>query len=336
MSAVLSSSSVHSAVADAAALDVRRLSGRIGAEIRGVRLSSDLEPATFAAIHQALLRHKVLFLRGQQHLDDAEHQAFGRLWGEIEPHPTVPSPDGTRLLELDSRHGGRANSWHTDVTFEVAPPKVAVLRAVTIPELGGDTLWANTVAAYAGLPEALKNLAGTLRAVHGNDYDYAGQRPDGGDEAGREKYRKVFTSTLYEAEHPVVRVHPETGERALLLGHFAKKLVGYSSHDSQRLIEIFNAHILRSENTVRWHWAQGDVAIWDNRATQHYAINDYGDAHRVVRRVTVSGEVPVGADGRRSTALTAQPAAIAATAAIAAAAAAANEAVPAAGNTRGH
>ena len=311
MSAVLRSSTTVPAPA-ADALDIRRLAGRIGAEVRGVRLSGSLAPATFAAIRRALLKHKVLFFRSQHHLDDAEHQAFGRLWGEIEPHPTVPSPDGTQLLELDSRHGGRANSWHTDVTFEVAPPQVAVLRAVTIPDLGGDTLWANTVAAYEGLPEALKALAGTLRAVHGNDYDYAAQRPDGGDEAGRARYRKVFTSTLYEAEHPVVRVHPETGERALLLGHFAKKLVGYSSHDSQRLIEIFNAHILRPENTVRWHWTQGDVAVWDNRATQHYAINDYGDAHRVVRRVTVSGDVPVGVDGQHSTALTEQPAAIAA------------------------
>ncbi|XAH23959.1 TauD/TfdA family dioxygenase [Xylophilus sp. GW821-FHT01B05] len=311
MSAVLSSSA---ATASDAVLDIRQLAGRIGAEVRGLRLSGSLAPETFAAVKAALLQHKVLFFRGQQHLDDAEHEAFGRLWGAIEPHPTVPSPDGRTLLELDSRHGGRANSWHTDVTFEVAPPQVGVLRAVVIPPLGGDTVWANTAAGYDSLPAPLKTLAESLRAVHGNDYDYAAQRS--GDEAGaqtegREKYRKVFTSTLFEAEHPVVRVHPETGERTLLLGHFAKKLVGYSSHDSQRIIEVLTAHILRLEHTVRWSWAQGDVAIWDNRATQHYAINDYGDAHRVVRRVTVSGDVPVGVDGQRSKALTAQPAAIA-------------------------
>ncbi|MEH3085114.1 MAG: TauD/TfdA family dioxygenase [Xylophilus ampelinus] len=317
MSAVLSPSA--SPAADPGALDIRPLAGRIGAEIRGLRLSGSLAPETFAALHAALLRHKVVFLRGQQHLDDAEHEAVGRLFGAIEPHPTVPSPDGRTLLELDSRHGGRANSWHTDVTFEVAPPKVAVLRAVVIPPVGGDTVWANTAAAYDSLPAPLKALAEGLRAVHGNDYDYAAQRADGGDEAGRRRYREVFTSTVYEAEHPVVRVHPETGERALLLGHFAKRLVGHSSHDSQRLVEILTAHILRPENTVRWRWAQGDVAIWDNRAIQHYAINDYGDQHRVVRRVTVTGDVPVGADGRRSTALTAQPAALAGVAAQAAA-----------------
>ena len=312
MSAVLPSV-FPTAVADPsdAALDIRPLAGRIGAEIRGVRLSGSLAPQTFAAVKAALLRRKVLFFRGQQHLDDAGHEAFGRLFGPIEPHPTVPSPDGRTLLELDSRHGGRANSWHTDVTFEVAPPQVGVLRAVTIPEIGGDTVWANTVAAYEGLPAPLKALAESLRAVHGNDYDYAAVRADGGEEAGRKHYREVFTKTLFEAEHPVVRVHPETGERALLLGHFAKKLAGYSAHDSQRLIEILTGHILRLENTVRWRWAEGDVAIWDNRATQHYAINDYGDAHRVVRRVTVSGDVPVGVDGQRSRALTAQPAAIA-------------------------
>jgi taurine dioxygenase len=320
MSAVLSSSvpATPATAADAGGgLDIRPLAGRIGAEIRGVRLSGRLAPETFAAIHAALLRHKVVFLRGQQHLDDAGHEAFGRLFGAIEPHPTVPSPDGRTLLELDSRHGGRANSWHTDVTFEVAPPKVAVLRAVVIPPVGGDTVWANTAAAYDSLPAPLQALAETLRAVHGNDYDYAAQRADGGEEEGRKRYREVFTSTVFQAEHPVVHVHPETGERALLLGHFVKKLAGYSSHDSQRLVEILNAHVLRLENTVRWRWAQGDVAIWDNRATQHYAINDYGDQHRVVRRVTVTGEVPVGVDGRRSTALTAQPAALAGVAAAA-------------------
>jgi taurine dioxygenase len=294
MSAVL-----NAATGPVATLDLAPLAGRIGAEVRGVRLSGRLATETFAAIQQALYRHKVLFFRGQQHLDDAEQQAFGRLWGELVAHPTVPSRDGTQILELDSLHGGRANSWHTDVTFAVDPPQVSILRAVAVPPHGGDTVWANTAAAYDELTPELKQLAERLWAVHGNDYDYAATRVQPDDEGVR-KYQAVFTSRLIEAEHPLVRVHPETGERTLVAGHFVKRFVGYSTQDSDHLFALFQSHVTRLENTVRWHWNAGDVAIWDNRATQHYAINDYGDQHRVVRRVTVAGDVPVSVSGERS------------------------------------
>lgn len=292
------------ASADLPALDLHPVAGRIGAEIRGVRLGADLDAGTFAAIRAALLRHKVLFFRDQQHLDDASQEAFGKRFGTPVAHPTVPVRDGTQfLLELDSRHGGRANSWHTDVTFDVAYPQVSVLRGVTIPAAGGDTVWANTAAAYLDLPEPLRQLADKLWALHTNDYDYAASRTLVHNDEGLRRYREVFTSTLYETEHPVVRVHPETGERTLVLGHFVKKLLGYTSVDSAHLIAVLQGHVHRLENTVRWRWREGDVAIWDNRATQHYAINDYGDALRVVRRVTIAGDVPVSVDGRRSVAL---------------------------------
>jgi taurine dioxygenase len=282
------------------ALDVRRVAGRIGAEVRGVRLSGSIDTRTFDAIHAALLEHKVLFFRGQQHLDDTEQEAFARRYGETVAHPTVPSVDGSRhLLELDSQHGARANSWHTDVTFVDAFPKISILRAVVIPPYGGDTVWANTAAAYAQLPEPLRRLADSLWALHTNAYDYTSSHVNA-DSEQLKRYREVFTSTVYETEHPVVRVHPDTGERALVLGHFVQRLKGLSASDSAHLLQIFHDHITRLENTVRWNWTQGDVAIWDNRATQHYAINDYGDERRVVRRATVHGDVPVGIDGRRS------------------------------------
>lgn len=287
------------AEASSAPLDLRRVAGRIGAELRGLRLSPDLPADQLAALKQALHRHEVLFIRDQQHLDDATHQGFGARFGKLVPHPTVPSRDKTRILELDSQHGGRADSWHTDVTFDAAFPAVSVLRAVKIPPLGGDTVWANTAAAYQGLPEPLRALADTLWALHGNDYDYAATRAEPDDE-GRRRYREVFVSKLFQAEHPVVQLHPETGERALILGHFVKKLLGYSGHDGAHLLSVLQAHVTRLENTVRWSWREGDVAIWDNRATQHYAINDYGDAHRIVRRVTVAGEPGTGIDGQRS------------------------------------
>ena len=295
MSAVLN----HPDVSVVPTLDIHPLAGRIGARIQGVRLSGRLAPETFAAIHQALLKYKVLFFRAQQHLDDVGHQSFAGRWGSVVPHPTVPSRSGTDILELDSNHGGRANSWHTDVTFDADYPKVSVLRALTIPDTGGDTVWANTATAYAELPAELRALADTLWAVHGNDYDYAATRVEL-DDHGAKHYREVFTSRLLEAQHPLVRVHPETGERTLVAGHFLKRFVGYNTHDSQHLFEIIQHHITRLENTVRWHWAEGDVAIWDNRATQHYAINDYDNQHRVVRRVTVRGEVPVSVQGQRS------------------------------------
>ena len=287
------------------ALDLRPLAGRIGAEVRGLRLSGEIDAATFEAVRAALLRHKVLFFRGQQHLDDTAHQAFGRRWGEIVAHPTVPAPTGTKIFELDSAHGGRANSWHTDVTFEAAPPKVSILRAVVIPPTGGDTVWANTAAAYDGLPTALKALADALWALHGNDYDYGATRVEP-DAAGVRRHREVFTSRLIQAEHPLVRIHPETGERTLVAGHFLKRFLGFNTQDSQNLLTLFQNHITRLENTVRWQWTQGDIAIWDNRATQHYAINDYGDAHRLMRRVTVAGEPTVGVDGQRGRPVAAQ------------------------------
>jgi len=293
-------------------LKLKPVAGRIGAEVLDVRLGADLGLQSIGAIQRALGRHKVLFFRGQNHLDDAAQERFAELLGTPVAHPTVPVREGSSyLLELDSRYGGRANSWHTDVTFVDAYPKASILRAVVIPEAGGDTVWANTATAFDDLPAELKTLAESLRAIHTNLYDYAAARKDVTPEQIK-RHRDVFASTVYETEHPVVRVHPETGEKTLVLGHFLKQFVGLSTADSQRLFAILQDHVTRLENTVRWRWSPGDVVIWDNRATQHYAINDYGDAHRVVRRVTLAGEVPVGVDGRESITLKAAPATAAA------------------------
>ena len=297
----------HLAGGAAAALDapferigVKRVAGRIGAEVTGVKLSGTLGEETFAEIERALLKHKVVFLRGQDHLDNEEHEAFGARFGKVVAHPTVPSPKGTRIFELDSAGGGgRADSWHTDVTFVEAFPKISILRALVVPDYGGDTVWANSVAAYEQLSEPLKRLAETLWAVHSNDYDYAATRPTI-EEDRLKHHENVFVSSVFEAEHPVVHVHPQTGERSLLLGHFIKKLVGLPTAESIRIFEILQNRSIRLENTVRWNWRAGDVAIWDNRATQHYAINDYGDQKRLMRRVTVEGDPAVSVTGERS------------------------------------
>ena len=293
-------STVSKSAAKNSVLEVLPITGHIGAEIKGVHLSSSIDAETVSAIKKALLKHKVVFFRGQGHIDDSEQEAFAKLFGEPEAHPTVPIKEGSNyLFELDSEQGGRANSWHTDVTFIDTYPKASILRAVVVPEAGGDTVWANTAVAYQNLPSELRQLADQLWAVHTNDYDYGGRHPNRSQE-DLERHRRVFASTVYETEHPVVRVHPETGERTLVLGHFVKKIKGLSSSDSNHLFSVLQDHVTRLENTVRWHWKAGDIAIWDNRATQHYAINDYGEKHRVMRRVTLVGEVPVSVEGQTS------------------------------------
>ena len=281
-------------------LRIRRVAGHIGGEVQNLKLSADLPREVIEQLNAALVKHKVLFFRGQDQLDDAAHQAFGARFGRTVAHPTVPSPTGTKLFELDaSKGGGRADSWHTDVTFVDAFPKISILRGVKIPAYGGDTVWANTALAYERLPAQLKQLADQLWAVHSNDYDYGADRVLLEEERLRH-HRNVFVSAVYEAEHPVVHVHPVSGERALLLGHFVKKLVGLSSSESARIFELLQNRVTRLENTVRWSWQPDDVAIWDNRATQHFAINDYGNQPRLVRRVTVHGEAAVAIDGQRS------------------------------------
>lgn len=281
-------------------LDIVPVAGRIGAEIRGIALSGDIDPVTLAAIRAALVRHKVIFFRDQDQLTDQRHEDFAALLGDPVAHPTVPVAEGSRyLLELDSKEGYAASSWHTDVTFVEAYPQASILRAITVPQAGGDTLWANGATAYEELPEALKTLVDGLWAVHSNKYDYAAAF--GSKDAKRsEEYSKIFASTVYETEHPVVRVHPESGERSLLLGHFVKQFVGLNPADSQRLFAVLQDHITKPENTVRWRWRSGDVAIWDNRSTQHRAIADFGLQRRTLRRATVAGDVPVAIDGRSS------------------------------------
>jgi alpha-ketoglutarate-dependent sulfate ester dioxygenase len=286
-------------------IGVTRLAGNIGAEISGIDTAGVPSDDAVAQIRQALLDHKVVFLRDQS-LDYASQVAFAERLGPLTlGHPTLASPrDQPFLEEIDSRKGGRANHWHTDVTFVDRPPAFTLLHAVVIPPVGGDTIWANTVTAYESLPAELRDLADRLRIVHTNDYDYAavygrGERGD----TELEARQKEFVSTVYQTEHPAVRVHPETAERSLVLGGFARTVLGLSPQASRDLIRILQDYVTRPEQTVRWHWREGDLAIWDNRATQHYAIFDYGSAHRRGERVTVAGPVPVGVDGRPSVSL---------------------------------
>jgi alpha-ketoglutarate-dependent taurine dioxygenase len=286
-------------------LTVGRLAGRIGAEIGGVDTGEPLGDETIAEIRRALLAHRVVFFRDQS-LDYDRQVAFAKRLGPLTlGHPTIPSPESQPFLEeIDSAKAAPANRWHTDVTFCDRPPAFTLLHGIVMPEVGGDTIWANTVAAYQRLPKELRDMADTLRIVHTNTHDYA--KPSSREEEANDvisAHRRRFVSKVFRTEHPAVRVHPETGEHSVVLGGFAETVVGLGPQASRDLIRILQEYVTLPEHTVRWRWRAGDLAIWDNSATQHIAVFDYGKARRRAERVTVSGPVPVGVDGRESVAL---------------------------------
>jgi taurine dioxygenase len=209
--------------------------------------------------------------------------------------PAVPGQPS--ILPVDSEDS-RANHWHTDVTFVVNPPQVSTLRSIVIPPYGGETLIANTAAAYRDLPAPLRAFADTLQAVHTNDYDYA-VPAEILNEVERER-RALFVSTKYESVHPVVRVHPLTREHGLYIGGFAQRIVGLSAGESKDILRLLQAYVTRPENVLRVSWQPGQLVLFDNRITQHYAIDNYDDLPRRLNRVTVAGDIPVGVDGKQS------------------------------------
>jgi len=290
---------------------VNKLGSRIGAQIEGARLGGDLAYSAVEEIRAALLAHKVIFFRGQHHLDDAEQLAFAALLGTPIGHPAATAfGDGAQIITPINSEYGKANRWHTDVTFAANYPAASVLRAVTLPSYGGSTLWANTAAAYQDLPEPLKALANNLWALHSNRYDYVKTEMTEMTDA-QKALRQAFEKPDFRTEHPVVRVHPETSERTLLAGDFVRNFVGLDSYESSVLFELLQRRITVPENTIRWNWEPGDVAIWDNRATQHRAIDDYDDQHRLMHRVTLMGDVPVNVHGQRSRVVSGAPLALA-------------------------
>jgi alpha-ketoglutarate-dependent sulfate ester dioxygenase len=274
-------------------ITVTKLGSRIGARVDGVRLGGDLDPATVDEIRRALLAHRVIFFRGQRHLDNDQQLAFARLLGTPIGHPA------TRRV---SRR--KPTFWHTDLAFFANYPAASILRAVTLPTYGGSTLWASTAAAYTALPEPLKCLAENLWAQHTKRYDYVTTETMTDEQ---QAVRQAFETPDFRTEHPVVRVHPETGERTLLAGDFVSSFVGLDSYESSVLLELLQRRITMPENTIRWNWEPGDVAIWDNRATQHRAVDDYDDQHRLMHRVTLMGDVPVDVHGQRSRVISGAP-----------------------------
>jgi taurine dioxygenase len=297
----------------AQALEVRPQSGWTGAEIHGIDLTKPLDDQQVAEIRAALLQWKVVFFR-DQFIDHDDHLRFASAFGEPTPaHPlfdSIPDPNYPTIYPIfrdrfKARYGSSRGfdkpNWHADVTAAVNPPAASILRAEVIPPYGGDTQWSNTIAAYAGLSAPLQRLADGLRAAH------RFSPPDGA--TATEDYQRRVNRRPLVTEHPVVRVHPETGEKALYVNPgFTTHIVGVSPHESRRLLGLFYDELVRPEYTVRFKWEAGSIAFWDNRSTVHLAPSDLTIDHdRRLYRVTLVGDVPTGPDGRQSVALDGEP-----------------------------
>jgi alpha-ketoglutarate-dependent taurine dioxygenase len=282
--------------APAPSLTIERLGAFHGAQISGVDLAT-ADDGTLAAVRSALVEHKVLFFSDQS-LDPDSQVLLGRRLGELTPsHPVVKGidEDHPEIYALDAADNGFADVWHTDVTFVRRPPLGSILRAVQVPEVGGDTQWADAEAAYRSLSAPVRELADQLTAVHDGTREfgyYLAQR--GGNTWDGDDYRR-----LEPVEHPVVRVHPESGRRSLFVNPgFTSHIAGVSDAESRGLLDLFYAHLTKPEHIVRHRWSAGDVAMWDNRSTLHYANRDYGTFRRIMHRVTFRGNEPVGPGGR--------------------------------------
>ncbi|HXY94169.1 MAG TPA: TauD/TfdA family dioxygenase [Acidimicrobiia bacterium] len=282
-----------------AAIEITPLTPEIGAEVRGVDLASDLSAETISAIRTAWLDHLVLFFPEQRLTPDTQ-VVFARRFGDItEGHPVEPSlPGHPNVLPIDSVKD-RVDFWHTDVTFMSKPPTGSLLYAVQLPAVGGDTLWISTRAAYAALAEPLRQMCDGLTAIH-YDPHYAQVIADGG---GKD-WEGHHVERLRPVEHPVVRVHPETGRCNLFVNpQFTVALKGFDGPQGNGLLRVLYDHMVQPRFTVRYRWHPHTLAFWDNRATMHYGVYDYEGSRRVMHRVTLEGDRPYGpesaaADGR--------------------------------------
>ncbi len=284
-------------------LDVTPLSGSIGAVINNIDVR-DVDDATIAAIRQVWLERKVIFFK-EQHLGPDEHLEFASRFGEpTEGHPIIPGIEGyPKIFEIDytaarQLYSVYANvatqrqgiSWHTDVTFVKRPPLGSILNAKHIPASGGDTLFSDQQAAYEDLSPSLQEYLLTLHAVHDGRATFQAAL----DNYGKGKWEGEAVSELVPAIHPVVRTHPETGVKVLFVNPgFTSHIAELDPRESEVLLSFLYQHSVRPEFVVRYHWSQGDLGFWDNRATQHSVVGDFGTQHRLIQRVTLKGDEPV-------------------------------------------
>ncbi len=279
-------------------MQVRKLTTTIGAELVGVNLADAVgDDGLFAEIRAALLKHRVLFLR-EQSITRAQHVAFARRFGDLEDHPVAGSdPDHPGLVQIyrSDERNPYENNWHVDGLWRECPAMGAVLRCIECPPEGGDTIWANMVEAYRRLPDPVKRQIDGLRAKSSIEHSFGAAMPA--------EERAALAAKHPPVEHPVVRTHPETGEKVLFVGSFTTHFVNFHTTENVRfgldknpgaslLLQWLQSQAMVPEYQVRWRWAPGSVAIWDNRSTQHYAVQDYWPQPRKMERAGIVGDRP--------------------------------------------
>ncbi len=305
---------LQSDTSTATAVDVRPLSVHIGAEIHGVDLTRPLAPEEVQGIRAALLQWKVVFFR-EQFLDHQMQIDFARQFGAPTPGHVVFGNDDTypeiysvaKHRKANRYRGGQTlqrpwTGWHADITAAINPPAASILRGDIVPPYGGDTQWTNLVAAYHALSPTMQGIVDELRGEHRFNAPQGVQ--------GTNEYNDLVNNRLMVSHHPLVRVHPETGEKALYVSpSFLKSIVGMTPRESQMMLEMLWEHSVRTEFTVRFKWEPGSIAFWDNRSVTHLAPSDIfeTDFDRQFYRVTIMGDVPVGVDGAPSTAIEGNP-----------------------------
>lgn len=274
---------------------VSPLAPALGAEIAGVDLSTALDAETAGEIRRAFLQYQVLFFRGQE-LTPAQQVAVARLFGAVDTYPfAAPIPEHRQVIPVVKEPHQTTNFggiWHTDTPYLVRPSLGSVLYALEVPEVGGDTIWANTYRAWETLSAGLQATLRRLRAVHSAAANKGRLRADHmRDGSMRAQYEDAVDVT--EAEHPVARTHPETGRTALYVSPaHTTRFAGWTAEESAPLLGYLFRHITQEDNTCRFRWTRGAVAVWDNRCTLHYPLNDYHGHRRALHRVTIEGEKP--------------------------------------------
>ncbi len=279
------------------AIRVRPLAGALGAEVEGVDLSGPIEEAVFSELRSALWDRGVVCLRDQKLTRDAQ-VAFARRFGDCDLHPIADGMESHPEVIRVSKPAGEAaffgTSWHSDNSFFEEPSALTILYGETVPAFGGDTVFASMERAYETLSEPMQSFLAPLRAVHSASRAYDPRTTGEAKYRGEAAISYTYSDSIYdEVEHPVVRTHPETGRRSLYVNAmFTQRIAELETHESAALLEMLYAHATRPDFTCRVRWQPGTVTVWDNRCVQHYAIDDYRDAERVMYRVTVRGTRP--------------------------------------------
>ena len=272
-------------------IELTHLSPAIGTVVHGLDLSQELAAATVARLNELLVERQALFFRNQK-LTPHQQAAFAARFGTLHIHPIYPVlPDLPEIMVLDNHEGFLPDNdnWHTDVTFSPTPPLAGILLGLRIPPSGGDTLWSSMTRAYDALSEPFQRLLQGLTATHSVAKSFPAERWQN-DPAFKERYERAVAKHP-PVVHPVVRTHPVSGRKGLFVNEgFTTHINELSPGESRAVLEYLYAHIARPEFTVRWRWQEGDLAFWDNRATQHYAIADYLPERRTMHRATVNGD----------------------------------------------